>query len=351
MLFQIPIEAAEENWVHIFLNDTLLSGFNKIDAKLQPEFWTDLAPADKIALIDKRTRTRDAICNVLDSYSNLASADRMLVRQALTDQGRLEDLFLGQHAAVSRDLLPVDIIPSLQEMGDAVFELLTNIGIRNRSYKIFFDKIPGKLCPFCGYESIDGPNLKVEDWDHYIPKSLYPFASANLKNLSPMGMSCNRSYKKAKDTLRSNGGLRRRCFNPFTDTPPVVHVKSSPLFARKYSLPDWQISIVGADPDACETWDSVFQLKNRWSEQLDGFHRTCISFFGRSTRKSADLSRQGIIKRLEELANGHREEMAAGSFLKFAIYELWLDRCSVIGGEGDRLIKVLTRAVEEFGLP
>ena len=94
------------------------------------------------------------------------------------------------------------------------------------------------MCPFCGCEYFDAPGAPREDLDHYLPKSLYPFAAANLRNLVPMGMKCNERYKLAQDILRDAAGVRRRSFDPYAERQiKVILDNSVPLAARTAKRP------------------------------------------------------------------------------------------------------------------
>ena len=60
-------------------------------------------------------------------------------------------------------------------------------------------------CPYCGIADIKGQHHRLKDaYDHYLPKSIYPFNSVNFKNLAPMCHECNSSYKLAKEPAPQN---------------------------------------------------------------------------------------------------------------------------------------------------
>ena len=65
----------------------------------------------------------------------------------------------------------------------AVRETITTI---NDHYRKFVEINDGDICPFCGLEGLDGQYEETrEAYDHYLPKSLYPFNSINFHNLVP----------------------------------------------------------------------------------------------------------------------------------------------------------------------
>src|SRR6185369_7382359 len=73
------------------------------------------------------------------------------------------------------------------------------------------------VCPFCGlerYKNVLG--AKREDFDHYMHKSGYPLAAANLRNLVPACGICNQDYKGSKNILADGAA-----FYPYAEIPEV----------------------------------------------------------------------------------------------------------------------------------
>lgn len=80
----------------------------------------------------------------------------------------------------------------------------------------FVKRLGLRVCPYCGRNYIyglsperDGKNVKVKPQiDHLLPKSIYPFLSANFYNLIPSCTQCNMEPAKGdQDTLtKQNGG-------------------------------------------------------------------------------------------------------------------------------------------------
>ena len=88
------------------------------------------------------------------------------------------------------------------------------------------------MCPFCALEYFDAPGAPREDLDHYLAVSRYPFAAANLRNLTPMGMKCNERHKGDGDILRDEAGNRRQSFDPYVERELQVSVLNSIPFAQ-----------------------------------------------------------------------------------------------------------------------
>ena len=72
--------------------------------------------------------------------------------------------------------------------------IASKIGSKSDHFKSFSKvNIKGK-CPFCGIFDMHGANHTTrEAFDHFLPKSKYPFNSINFKNLPPACHHCNSS--------------------------------------------------------------------------------------------------------------------------------------------------------------
>lgn len=92
--------------------------------------------------------------------------------------------------------------------------------------KKYHDELVGEniVCGFCGEMSmLTVHNSFRNAFDHYLPKSVYPFVSVNFHNLVPACANCNSTYKKSKDILYNNGH-RVKAFYPFTMEQYNIHI-------------------------------------------------------------------------------------------------------------------------------
>lgn len=98
--------------------------------------------------------------------------------------------------------------------------LRAKIGDIDDHYKCFVTINNAGRCPFCGISELLGKDHRVrEAYDHYLPKSLYPFNSINFRNLVPACHHCNSSYKTIKDPIHKpkdpdGRAVRRKNFIP-----------------------------------------------------------------------------------------------------------------------------------------
>ena len=210
------------------------------------------------------TGLRDRLQAYSNVFSNLQPADRQAVRQALFRQNRIRSLLANNCNCATADQLPAGFCNALLSLSAEAFRLLGILGIRDQQYRTIYNNLRHKVCPFCGLERLDAPGAPRENLDHYLPRSRYPFAAANAKNLVPMGGRCNSAYKGTADLLW-NGALRRRAFFPYDHSGVAVSLTNSQPFGGSAggAHPQWEISFI---PDSVEaqTWDSIFHIRERY---------------------------------------------------------------------------------------
>lgn len=158
--------------------------------------------------------------------------------------------------------------------------LRAKIGDIDDHYKTFVKINKAGKCPFCGINDLLGEyHSKREAYDHYLPKSIYPFNSINFKNLVPACHDCNSSYKSskdpaftAKDPARASQ-RRRTVFYPYTVTPYVIelgvtlqHADIANLTAADISLHFGPVALA----EKLETWKYVYGIEERYKAKICG---------------------------------------------------------------------------------
>ena len=147
--------------------------------------------------------------------------------------------------------------------------LRNKIGQIDDHYQTFMQEKENKTgkCPFCGLGDIKGVHhSKREAYDHYLPKSLYPFNSINFRNLVPTCHECNSTYKLSKDPAHHASG-RRKAFYPYASTPAQITltIKLNGSDADQLTPDDIQLSI---DCDGAEeeiaTWKEIYGIEERY---------------------------------------------------------------------------------------
>ncbi len=263
MLFGYALASTAENWLHESLVEMVTTIHADLAAGNPNAGWPDIIPVAHREALRRRFGLRDRLNAYRTAVATLTSEQRLQIATCLVQQNRIHELCRCEEDCEQLDQLPAECRAPLDSLFGYAFDLLTKIGIRDRHYAAIYNRTLYHVCPFCGCEYFDAPGAPREDLDHYLPKSRYPFAAANLRNLVPMGMRCNERYKVANDILRDEDGHRWPVFDPYAaPTVSVSLTDSVPFAGEDGTTPDWSIAF---EPDVseCVAWDKVFHVRER----------------------------------------------------------------------------------------
>lgn len=124
-------------------------------------------------------------------------------------------------------------------------------------------------CPFCGLQPMDNEyDPTREAYDHYLPASVYPFNSVNLKNLAPACHKCNSQNKGAKDPLLDDAGNPRKAFFPYSKVGYDIEISlqflSNSRLPQKASEVEVDLKCFGYEQEL-DTWNHLYKIKERLS--------------------------------------------------------------------------------------
>jgi len=343
LLFGYPIAATSENWLHECLFDSIRILHTAVDAGVPYPGWPNVLPIAYRGLLGPKTGLRDKLSAYDRAIRRLSKRNRVAIIQAMESQNRIPDLLSCACDCPSIEDLPITVRAPLKALFDYAYDRLTDFGLRDPHYKAIYAAIPEPVCPFCGTEPFEAPGFTREELDHYLPKSLYPFAAANLRNLVSMGHKCNTGYKKTTDLLRRTDKMRRTVIDPYMHTAIVVSLnESEPFDGDNPDLPKWQIQFEPDSP-AVATWDEVFRVRDRYrhshlnrhyKEWLDHFRMTVIR-----SEKKVDTDDE-LIAALRWYEDLYREDgLRGGAFLRAAVFRMLRLHCE----NGDQRLLMVIR--------
>lgn len=139
----------------------------------------------------------------------------------------------------------------------------------NKHYDDFF-ATNDTICPFCGIEELEATaKIHREDYDHYLPKSEYPFNAVNLQNLLPMCTKCNQYYKKNKNPIFRSRKQTKAYFY-YSDIDPDLKITM-----EINNIESCNVKVKFSSHDMCEevkTWDYLFNLTHRYPQTICNEH-------------------------------------------------------------------------------
>lgn len=151
--------------------------------------------------------------------------------------------------------------------------LKMKIGSIDDHYKTFMGENTAGKCPFCGLSDMLGEyHSRREAYDHYLPKTLYPFNSVNFFNLVPACHYCNSSYKTSKDPAftpkdPARAVHRRKIFYPYAKPGYNIEVKINLNTSDIDRLEPSNIQLSFGPPglnEEIDTWKDVYGIEERY---------------------------------------------------------------------------------------
>lgn len=122
------------------------------------------------------------------------------------------------------------------------------------------------LCPMCGISELKTEHDVTRDqYDHYLPKALYPLSSVNFYNLIPTCKECNSfDVKGEKDivALKNN-----KLFYPYDKNHKGIKISFS-IQQDNTVIDDikWQVELISYDWKAQEVdaWKQIYNIEERY---------------------------------------------------------------------------------------
>lgn len=297
-----------------------------LERKQIPPDWPHIIPDEYREKVKSRYGLRDRFKSYTETLKSLTFAEQQSVLETLVRQNQLRRLFHGRRNGLRIEALPEEMREPAKSLFEFAFCLLTALGIRDTHYRTIYNSNAAKLCPFCGLEYFDAPGAPREDDDHYLPKTHYPFAAANLWNLVPMGHKCNSRYKKTNDPIMDKAGVVRRALNPYGGQCFTVSLAGTVMTQTPNKIDfDWNIVFEPSIEEA-DTWNAIFDLRTRYKRDILQPHwESWLKLF-------ADFANDKNVNDVSTLRNAlaryckiqRRAGLDDRAFLKAAFYEMVL---------------------------
>jgi hypothetical protein len=330
VLLAYPTIETGANWLHDCLVEVLVRVHGDLRAGNEPPAWPEILPVRYRSPIRSRRSLKAGVANYVAASRTLSDLEHDRALSALSAQNRIEELLANEAECERVEALPVAIQEPLGGLFAAAFRLLGELEIRDAHEERLIAACGRSMCPFCGAEYFEPSGVRA-DLDHYLVRTLYPYASANLENLVPMGKYCNQGFKGQDDMLYDGDGERRIAYFPYGSEVATIDLdESDPGGGRR---PSWIVRLVPGGGRA-ETWDRVFQIRERYAAILRRDYKVFLSEFNGHCcfRRQPPANKSELIESLELYVELQRRYgLADKAFLKAAVFDMLLKYCR----EGD----------------
>ncbi|MGN7759636.1 hypothetical protein ACTJIV_19430 [Chryseobacterium sp. 22532] len=266
---------------------------------------------------------RDDIQSIYAECKKLSVKNKRIIIKTFTDLKNISDVCGGFTVPLKVKQLP-DIVekmmkPFFIKCYESLLDRSLVPGDKHKYYNNLIKQNKIKFCPCCGYSSFESADSNyMEAYDHYLPKSIYPFASVNFLNLVPLCMHCNSYRKSTKDPIE--GG--RKAFYPFNINPDLhrveVEVKFSHIIVKdfqNFEKNELEVDLIG-DKEKCITWDDIFDIKSRYNDEVRSFTKALLRLMKKKFERESLKSYIQILD--EEIDDFEDDKYSDRKFLKIA---------------------------------
>lgn len=137
-----------------------------------------------------------------------------------------------------------------------------------------------EFCPACGIMLLHTYLDDIRDqYDHYLPKDLYPLSSVNFRNLVPVCKDCNSiEVKSNKDILSYTG----RVFFPFNEAHKTIRIDVTITKNNAdISMIEWGINYSSEEGknEEIEAWKNIYNIESRHKTHIKGSIDTWYRYY------------------------------------------------------------------------
>ncbi|PKH49529.1 hypothetical protein CXF68_01965 [Tenacibaculum sp. Bg11-29] len=208
---------------------------------------------------------RGRLLDIYDLCRELSDVERNDIVNAFKNHNDIENLCNGNVTLFVKPLsyvVEVKMKPFFVDLYEEYSERKTLklvYGSKADYYNKLYEENRFVDCPCCCLDVFEPEESgKREDFDHYLPKSVIPFASVNYNNLVPLCHKCNRTYKSDTNPIKD----KKICFYPFEGKNNNVNVTIE--LDDDIENPIRELRLSGDDIEKIKTWDKVFSMTTRY---------------------------------------------------------------------------------------
>lgn len=270
---------------------------------------------------------KDKVDEIYELCKNLTAEEKLSIKNAFLVNNEIEKLCNGETTPKYLDDLPAVVKnkmkPLLVDFYETLLERAKVPGKKQDYYQALITANDLKYCPCCGLSYFESEDSRYrEAFDHYLPKAHYPFLSVNFRNLVPLCHKCNSDRKGDKNPIEND----KKAFYPFGDRDKHK-IQIAIQINKTKDLRDLQrddlIVTLNGDVGKIETWDWLFDIKERYNDSLRGLSKSLLQ---RIKRRHIDFQKtnpqQTYVESLERLiADYEYDKYEDTKFLKIPYME------------------------------
>lgn len=265
---------------HSKLNEFVLAFFRRIENETG-EFDDIFFGLEFIDVVNSHKGIlKNRFIKIYNKFKKWTQAERTAFCNKLTESNNIEEICQGKLKPLSCEEFPPSIKIDLKELFIDLYEKIlkksphfcSRCGTLLEHFRIFKSQNRNILCPACGLKEVKTQyDTTRNQYDHYLPKSIYPLSSVNFKNLVPLCTECNSlGVKGEKDVLKETNG---KLFYPYDESHSGIDIKIDiKEDAQKIDNIKWELnfSTLSGQKDEIESWKYIFNIESRYEGYIKG---------------------------------------------------------------------------------
>ncbi|MGB5919102.1 hypothetical protein [Arcobacter sp.] len=309
--------------------------------KADDEEWKDKANNKKLfKLLHYSVKTgvtfENEIERIYNIFKTLTNEEKARIKRSWKINNDIEKLCTKKLKPIYLSDLPEVVRNDIKPLFSWCYTYLLNqkeaSGDKLDYYKKLISLNEFEVCPCCGMIDFELDDSKYrEAYDHYLPKSEYPFSSINFKNLVPICYKCNSDRKGTKNPIEN----KRVAFYPFSNSKnheiSIEFKIDKTKDLNKLTKEDIKIVYKGKDKEI-ETWDWLFDISKRYNNKVKKYSESMLKRIKNRHKIHLSLNKDITYQEtIDLMINEYKEERYTDkNFLRIPLLEVIKNRQDII---------------------
>jgi hypothetical protein len=265
---------------HSKLHEFIMAFFNRIENETS-DFSVSFFEPDFRPIVNRHRKIVKKRCqDIYGAMKAWPATERTSFCEAIRKSNDIKSICEGTVRPLKADQIPADIRDLVKKLFIDLYEQVLDgrsFTAKYRSLKDHFDafrKLNSEitLCPICGMSELKTHFDKSRDqYDHYLPKALYPLSSINFENLVPICRECNSSdCKGADDPIAAATG---KLFYPYDENHKGIKIDFQ-IVADNIEVDNIEWGVAFTSPDGKQdevlSWRTIYKIDGRYKGFVQG---------------------------------------------------------------------------------
>lgn len=258
---------------HIMLHSHVMAFFDRIEFETG-SFDDDFFDDDFKDIVKRHPEVLEKRCkDIFEEFKILSQLERTNLCEIIRKSNDIENICCGKYVPPTYDNKVKGVYKKLRVLFLSLYkQVLDGDGFKDKYNTTLRDHFNGfcnlnkeiTLCPICGIGELKKADDDFRDqYDHFLPKGLYPFSSVNFANLVPSCTECNSfNAKGEKDTIAVSTGV---LFYPFDENHNGISIKCE-IKEETVDSCEWTIKYANPDgnDDKITSWRTLYNIDSRY---------------------------------------------------------------------------------------